>query len=70
MIHVKRINKARIQITLTDKSIIRITELVNRGLNTHVGAHPELKELGDMLTEGKILQNYYSQSGEEKTEEE
>lgn len=34
--------------------------LVQRALNCWPDAHPELKELGDMLMHGRILQDYYA----------
>jgi hypothetical protein len=36
-------------------------ELVRRALNCWPDAHPSLKEMGDMLDHGKILQDYYAQ---------
>ena len=58
-----------IGIIITKKSMARFTELINAALNTKPMAHPELKEFGDMLTEGKILQDYYQQMGILKEED-
>lgn len=52
-----------IKFSVTKSSLARFTEVINAGLNCKDQAHPELKELGDMLTHGKILQDYYSQQG-------
>jgi hypothetical protein len=35
-------------------------ELVRRSLNCWPDAHPALKELGDMLMHGEVLQDYYA----------
>lgn len=35
-------------------------ELMRRALNTYCEAHPELKELGDILDHGRILQDYWA----------
>lgn len=35
-------------------------EMVRRSLNCWPDAHPALKELGDMMMHGKILQDYYA----------
>ena len=35
--------------------------LVQRGLNLWPDASPEMKEFGDLLLEGKILQDYWAQ---------
>lgn len=35
--------------------------LVRRALNTWPDAHPDLKELGDMLDHGRVLQDYQVQ---------
>lgn len=40
---------------------IQFKQLINKALNSFPDAHPALKELGDMLTHGKVLQDYYSQ---------
>lgn len=68
MIHVKVSRDAdgeidNLQIGITKESLGRFTALINAGLNCADQAHPELKELGDMLTHGEILQDYYSQAG-------
>lgn len=36
-------------------------QLVSRGLNTWDHAPPEIKEFGDMICEGKVLQDYKAQ---------
>lgn len=44
------------------KEIIpQFKQLISKALNSFPDAHPALKELGDMLTHGKVLQDYYSQ---------
>lgn len=42
-------------------SFQHIQKLFQRALNTWPDAHPELKELGDKLIHGYVLQDYYSQ---------
>ena len=54
---------AELKFSVTKESLPRFTRLINNGLNCADQAHPELKELGDMLTHGKVLQDYYSQQG-------
>lgn len=39
---------------------VAFKELVRRGLNCWPEAHPELKELGDILDHGRILQDYWA----------
>lgn len=48
-------------IIISDSSLVRFKQLFSRALNTFDQAHPELKELGDMLEHGRILQDYYAQ---------
>lgn len=38
------------------------SDLINRGLNTWDRAPAAIKELGDLITNGKITQNYESQA--------
>jgi hypothetical protein len=45
-------------IAITEDSIESFTKMVNRALNTWDEAPKDLKELGDMLVHGKILQDY------------
>lgn len=52
---------AEIHFSVTEESIPGFKELVRRALNCWPDAHPELKELGDMLEHGKVLQDYYHQ---------
>jgi hypothetical protein len=44
--------------SVTEESLPSFTKAINRALNTWDEASAELKELGDMLTHGKILQDY------------
>lgn len=46
-------------ITVTGDYIEPFKEMVRRALNCWPDAHPVLKELGDMLMHGRILQDYY-----------
>lgn len=51
-----------IQINLSSEdSILAFKEAIQRALNCWPDAHPEMKELGDMLMHGKILQDYWAQ---------
>lgn len=52
-------NFAELKFSITAESIPGFIDLISRGLNCFPNVHPELKELGDMLTHGKILQDYY-----------
>ena len=54
---------AEIHFSVTKESIPRFTALIDRALNCADQAHPELKELGDMLTHGRVVQDYYAQQG-------
>lgn len=49
---------SEIHFSVTAESLPNFTKLVNRALNCWPNAPAELKQLGDMLTEGKILQDY------------
>ncbi len=52
---------AEIHFSVTEESIPGFQQLVRRALNCWPDAPPELKELGDMLEHGKVLQDYYHQ---------
>jgi hypothetical protein len=45
-------------ISITEESMEDFIKLVNRALNTWDDAPKDLKELGDMLVHGKVLQDY------------
>lgn len=45
-----------------DEDIALFQRLVNRALGTWDNAPAQIKEFGDMVTEGKILQDYQSQA--------
>ncbi len=64
MIHVRvhrnpdsQIDEIQLSVT-TPNSLANFTQLVNRALNCWDEAPKELKELGDMLTHGRITQEY------------
>ena len=42
------------------ESISRFKDLVQRGANLFPDAHPEIKTFADLVTSGKVLQDYYS----------
>lgn len=48
-------------VSIHQSQIENFKTLVNRALNVWPDAPPELKEFGDLLLEGKILQDYRSQ---------
>lgn len=48
-------------IEVPEELMIPFKQLINKALNTYPDAHPALKEFGDLLTHGKVLQDYYSQ---------
>jgi hypothetical protein len=48
-------------ITIDSNLLEQFKDLINRSLNCFPDAHPELKEFGDLITEGKVLQDYSSQ---------
>ena len=63
MIHVRVTRNSMFKIdgahiSITSESIEDFTKMVNRALNTWDEAPKDLKELGDMLVHGKILQDY------------
>lgn len=43
-------------------------ELVYRGVNLWPDARPEMKEFADLITEGKVLQDYFAQANEARIE--
>lgn len=45
-------------IRITNESIYDFKALIRRGLNTWDDAPPELKQLGDLLDHGHVLQTY------------
>lgn len=53
-------------ITVDGESISQFKELVNRALNCWDDAPKDLKELGDMLSHGKILQQYSDSPSQSK----
>lgn len=59
-----------LELVISGASLERFKTLVNRALNVWDAAHPEMKELGDMLTHGRITQDYYAQAGMVKNENE
>jgi hypothetical protein len=60
------------KISVTESSLLMFQELVNRALNCWPDAPKELKDMGDMLTHGRITQDHtyhrvgaaYTHSGE------
>lgn len=50
---------AEFKISVTTDSIAGFKQMVAKALNCWPDAPPELKEMGDMLDHGKILQDYY-----------
>lgn len=69
MIHVWA-GTRNLTIEVSGNSIERFTALISSALNCKDQAHPELKELGDMLCHGRILQDYYAQQGMVKNADE
>jgi len=55
-------NSDTLIITVSDDSVSAFRELIQRGANLWPAAPPEIKELADLITSGKILQDYRSQS--------
>lgn len=65
MIHVEvhrdSVNEiAELKLSITAESLPGFSTLISQALNCSPNVHPELKELGDMLTHGRILQDYYA----------
>jgi hypothetical protein len=63
MINVKTIkdelgNRSGLTLTLDNKAVAELTNLLNRALNTYPEAPADWKGLSDMLVHGKILQLY------------
>lgn len=50
-----------LDITIPKDLVPQFKQLVSKALNAWPDCHPALKEFGDMLEHGKVLQNYYSQ---------
>ena len=50
-----------------EESRAAFTLMVQKALNCWPDAHPALKELGDMLTHGRVLQDYWSSRTDVKT---
>lgn len=50
-----------LELIIPEELIPAFKQLINRALNTYVNAHPALKEFGDILEHGRVLQDYYSQ---------
>ena len=50
-----------VQLTLTGPSVNRFRKLLAKGMNTWDQAHPELKELHDLVVVGNIQQDYRGQ---------
>lgn len=48
-------------IVIPNELVEKFRILMDRALNTHCDAHPAFKELGDMLSHGHVLQDYYKQ---------
>lgn len=73
MIHVSRDpESSNLAITITDESIDNFKILIDRALNCWPDAPGELKDLGDILTHGRVTQDHsyrkvgaaYTHSGE------
>ena len=47
-------------------SVKSFKELIQRGANLWPDAPPEIKELADLVTNGKILQDYHGQDTSKK----
>lgn len=54
--HQRKINK--ITLTLSEESIEQFKTILSRALNTFPEAHPDWKELWDMMEHGYVLQDY------------
>lgn len=48
-------------IVVDNNLLPQFKKLISKALNAYPDCHPALKEFGDMLEHGKILQDYYSQ---------
>lgn len=51
----------KLHLTVDPKLLPAFKMLINRGLNVWDKAPAEIKELGDIICEGRILQDYGSQ---------
>lgn len=54
-------NNDLVTIIITNESVKRFQEMVQRGTNLWPDAHPEIKETADIITTGVILQDYRGQ---------
>jgi len=66
---VTNINEVTVVIIVGHPSRLRFNLVVAKGLNTWDQAHPELKELNDVLHHGRILQDYKTQGFKRSTED-
>lgn len=69
MIVVKEIAQDGFVIIIDGSSIWKFKQLVQRATNLWPDAPPEIKEFADLITSGRILQDYRSQDTSASSEE-
>ena len=69
MIVVKEIARDGFVIIVDGASIWKFKQLVQRATNLWPDAPPEIKEFADLITSGKILQDYWRQDTSPESEE-
>jgi len=52
-----------VHIHIDDENWKSFQELIQRGANLWPDAPPEIKEFADLVTNGKVMQDYYRQAG-------
>ncbi len=60
-------NEEALGIFVPKEFVEAFKQLVQRATNTWPDAPPEIKEFADMICEGKVLQDYYSQNKDQHT---
>lgn len=62
-------NPSRVYVFIrTEALAIEFRDVIQRGLNCFPNASPEMKTLGDLLTSGIIMQDYYRMENSNKTD--
>lgn len=54
----------------TPESVKIFQQLIQRGAATWADAPPEIKEFADLITSGRVLQDYHSQNTDQRTKKE
>jgi len=55
-------------VIIPDESVEHFKQLVQRGTNLWPDAPPEIKEFADIVTNGEVYQDYFSQANKPRPE--